>query len=56
RELIRNQDTIVAAVGEKALSGRYPSLAHGIIRRNLHDYSRQESKLNVGEENGHEAV
>ncbi|OYT19674.1 MAG: hypothetical protein CCU26_10380 [Nitrospira sp. UW-LDO-01] len=56
RELIRNQDTIVAAVGEKALSGRYPSLAHGIIRRNLHDYSRRESRLNVGEENGHETV
>lgn len=56
RELIRNQDTIAAAVGEKALSGRYPSLSHGIIRRNLHDYSRQESRLNVGEENGHEAV
>lgn len=56
RELIRNQDTIVAAVGEKALSGRYPSLSHGIIRRNLHDYSRRESRLNVGEENVHEAV
>jgi hypothetical protein len=37
--LIRNQDTVVAAVGAKALSGRYPSLIGGIIRRDLQDYS-----------------
>ncbi|HEX5544881.1 MAG TPA: acyl-CoA dehydrogenase, partial [Nitrospira sp.] len=45
RELLRNQDAIVARVGEKALSGRYPSLTDGIIQRNLQDYSRQESAL-----------
>ena len=56
KELISNQDTIVAAIGGKALSGGYPSLSHGIIRRNLHDYSRRESRLNAGEENVHEAV
>ena len=51
RELIRNQDGGVAAIGERALSGGYPSLSRGIIRRNLQDYSRRESRLNVGEEN-----
>lgn len=56
RELIRNQDTIVAAVGAKTLSGRYPSLSHGIIRRNLHDYSRQDCALKVGEENVRKVV
>lgn len=56
RELIRNQDVGVAAIGGKALSGEYPSLSRGIIRRNLQDYSRQESTLKVGEVNVHEAV
>jgi hypothetical protein len=56
RELIRNQDAVVAAVGERALSGRYPSLTSGIIRRNLQDYSRQESALKTGEENIRKAV
>ncbi len=51
KELIRNQDTMVAAVGEKALSGRYPSLTSGIIRRDLQDYLRQESAVKVGEAN-----
>lgn len=37
--LIRNQDLVAAAVGQKALSGRYPSLISGIIRRDLQDYS-----------------
>ncbi|MEK6784618.1 MAG: acyl-CoA dehydrogenase family protein [Nitrospirota bacterium] len=56
RELIRNQDGGVAAIGGRALSGGYPSLSRGIIRRNLQDYSRRESRLNVGEENVHEVV
>lgn len=42
RELIRNQDTVVGAVGEKALSGRYAALNNGIIRRGLQDYVRRE--------------
>ena len=42
RELLRNQDAVVASVGEKALSGRYPSLTGGIIRRKLQDYLRPE--------------
>ena len=54
--LIRNQDTVVAAVGEKALGGRYPSLISGIIRRNLQDYSRHESALNAGDVNMHTVV
>ncbi len=43
QELIRNQDTVIAAVGARALSGRYSSLTSGIIRRDLQDYSRQKS-------------
>ncbi|HEY5931421.1 MAG TPA: acyl-CoA dehydrogenase family protein [Nitrospira sp.] len=50
KELIRNQDTAVTAVGEKALSGRYPSLVSGIIRRSLRDYARQESTPKADEE------
>jgi alkylation response protein AidB-like acyl-CoA dehydrogenase len=38
RELIRNQDEALAAVGRSALSGRYPWLSHGIIPRGLDDY------------------
>ena len=56
RELIRNQDAEVSSVGAKALSGRYPSLSHGIIRRNLQDYTRQEGTLKVEEEHVHEVV
>jgi alkylation response protein AidB-like acyl-CoA dehydrogenase len=51
RELIRNQDAIVAAVGEKALSDRYPSLISGIIQRDLEDYLRNEPALKIEEEN-----
>jgi hypothetical protein len=50
RELIRNQDMVVAAVGIKALRGTYPSLSGVTIRRNLQDYARQESALDSGEE------
>lgn len=56
KELIRNQDTAVTAVGGKALSGAYPSLSGGIIRRNLQDYSRQESALKAGDVNMHTVV
>ncbi|MFO0698813.1 MAG: acyl-CoA dehydrogenase family protein [Nitrospira sp.] len=51
RELIRNQDAIVAAVGGKALSDRYPSLTSGIIKRDLEDYLRNEPALKAEEEN-----
>lgn len=50
RELIRNHDTAVAAVGIKALRGIYPSLSDVTIRRDLQDYARQESALESGEE------
>ncbi len=54
--LIRNQDTVVAAVGEKALSGRYAALNNGIIRRGLQDYSRQESAFKADDVNMHTVV
>jgi hypothetical protein len=54
--LIRNQDTVIAAVGGKALSGRYPSLISGIIRRNLQDYPRHESVLKADPANMHTVV
>ncbi|MBX3330405.1 MAG: hypothetical protein KF722_08390 [Nitrospira sp.] len=54
--LIRNQDTVIAAVGGKALNGRYPSLLSGIIRRNLQDYSRHESVLKADGANLHTVV
>jgi alkylation response protein AidB-like acyl-CoA dehydrogenase len=41
RELIRNHDTPVTAVGRNALHGSYPFLSKGIIERNLEDYRRQ---------------
>lgn len=50
KELIRNQDTSVTAVGEKTLSGRYPLLSCGIIRRSLRDYARQESNPKADED------
>jgi alkylation response protein AidB-like acyl-CoA dehydrogenase len=56
RELIRNQDSAVTAVGEKAAKGIYSSLAGGIIRRSLQDYSRQDSAPKPGDENVREAV
>jgi hypothetical protein len=56
RELIRNQDSAVTAVGEKAAKGIYSSLAGGIIRRSLQDYSRQNSAPKPGDENVREAV
>ncbi len=54
--LIRNQDTVIAAVGGKALSGRYPLLISGIIRRNLQDYPRHESVLKADDANMHTVV
>ncbi|NGZ11086.1 MAG: hypothetical protein CV088_17170 [Nitrospira sp. LK70] len=56
KELIRNQDTAVTVVGEKALRGAYPSLSDGIIPRDLQDYLRPESAPKVGEENVSKAV
>ena len=45
RELICNRDELVTAVGKRALSGTYPSLSDGIIRRGLQDYLfRHESE------------
>ncbi len=38
RELVCNRDEPVTVVGKRALSGTYPSLSDGIIRRGLHDY------------------
>ncbi|MEK9141612.1 MAG: acyl-CoA dehydrogenase family protein [Nitrospirota bacterium] len=38
RALIYNCDALPTAVGTEALSGTYPLLSNGIIRRGLHDY------------------
>ncbi len=56
QELIRNQDAAVTAVGEKAANGTYSSLSGGIIRRNLQDYSGQDSAVKPGDENVRKAV
>ncbi len=56
RELIRNQDRAMTAVGVKALSGTYPSLVGGIIRRTLQDYSRQKNAPKAREENVRKVV
>jgi alkylation response protein AidB-like acyl-CoA dehydrogenase len=57
RELIRNQDDRVTAVGKRALSGKYPSLSGGVIQRGLQDYLiQQETALNPGEESERKAV
>jgi alkylation response protein AidB-like acyl-CoA dehydrogenase len=57
RELISNRDEPVTVVGKKALSGTYPSLSSGIIRRGLQDYlSRQESALSTGKERERKAI
>jgi alkylation response protein AidB-like acyl-CoA dehydrogenase len=57
RELICNRDALVTLVGRSALSGKYPSLSDGIIRRGLDDYLlQQESVLSTGKESGHKAV
>ena len=56
RELIRNQDIAMTDVGAKALSGTYPLLTDGIIRRNLQDYSRQRNTPEAGEENMRQVV
>ncbi|MDN5942725.1 MAG: hypothetical protein L0H94_12645, partial [Nitrospira sp.] len=57
RALIRNRDELVTAVGRRALSGTYPSLSGGIIRRGLQDYLfRRESPLNAGKESERKAI
>ena len=56
RELIHNQDTAVTTVGKKAVSGTYPSLSGGIIRRDLRDYPRQKSALMANKENVRKVV
>ena len=57
RELIRNQDAVVAGVGKDTLSGTYPLLSDGIIRRGLQEYRlRQESALGSGKENARKAI
>jgi alkylation response protein AidB-like acyl-CoA dehydrogenase len=38
RELIRNDDQPITAIGQRALRGEYPALSQGIIRRMLKDY------------------
>lgn len=57
RELIRNRDELVTVIGRRALSGTYPSLAGGIIRRGLQDYLfRQDRALSAGEEGERKAI
>ena len=57
RELIRNRDEPLTVVGKRALSGTYPSLSSGIIRRGLQDYLyRQESALGTGKERERKAI
>ncbi|MDC8447968.1 MAG: acyl-CoA dehydrogenase family protein [Nitrospira sp.] len=56
RELLRNQDAAVASVGEKALSGRYPSLTCGVIQRNLQDYLRQERTPSTDEKREQQVI
>ena len=48
RELIFNRDEPVTVVGKRALSGTYPSLSDGIIRRGLHDYLHREKTALTG--------
>lgn len=57
RELIRNRDALVTVVGRRALSGKYPSLSDGIIRRGLQDYlHQQESGLSTGKKDERNAI
>ena len=53
-ELIRNRDGVGTAIGKRAVSGSYPSLSDGIIRRGLQDYAY--SQRNSGSESEREAV
>ena len=54
RELLRNRDGVVSVIGKRAISGSYPSLSDGIIRRGLQDYA--SSPRNSGSESEHEVV
>jgi alkylation response protein AidB-like acyl-CoA dehydrogenase len=56
RGLVRNRDALVTIVGRKALSGTYPSLSDGIIRRGLQDYLLPEKRtFDTGEESKRKA-
>lgn len=53
REIIRNRDAIPAGIGRNALSGKYPWLSGGIIRRGLTDYLPKDNETGrADEENG----
>jgi alkylation response protein AidB-like acyl-CoA dehydrogenase len=57
RELIFNRDEPVAVLGKRALSGMYPALSDGIIRRGLHDYpAGRENVLEAGKEQARKAI
>jgi alkylation response protein AidB-like acyl-CoA dehydrogenase len=53
-ELIRNRDGVGAVIGQRAISGNYPSLVDGIIHRGLQDYA--DSQRNGGSDDVREAV
>jgi alkylation response protein AidB-like acyl-CoA dehydrogenase len=54
RTLISNRDDRLTDVGRKALTGTYPMLSDGIIRRRLHDYAgRKTPPVQVEEERAH---
>ena len=44
RELIRNDDQPITAIGQRALRGEYPALSQGMIRRTLKDYVFSRNK------------
>ncbi|TLY28259.1 MAG: hypothetical protein E6K63_08805 [Nitrospirae bacterium] len=44
RELLRNRDRILTAIGTRALHGDYPSLSSGIIRRGLNEYLPKDKR------------
>jgi hypothetical protein len=44
RELLRNHDRILTAIGTRALRGDYPSLSSGIIRRGLNEYLPKDKR------------
>jgi alkylation response protein AidB-like acyl-CoA dehydrogenase len=50
RGLIHNRDSLVTVIGKNAFSGKYPSLAGGIIQRGLHDYMPKQKSPSGGKE------
>ncbi len=44
REIVHNDDSLLTAIGRRALRGDYPSLLSGIIRRGLNDYRPKEER------------